>query len=289
MGIRFSHIVLSMFDITKSTCIPIVAVVVLSGVASPARSAIFTEEVAFVPTLSFAQKSLDFDGVLDEKLDFPMLNLGLSATYRRYYFSVNFEKSLETQTLVQDVSIGGSNISQAAGGEVDRKEQTYTLGFRVLDNLSVFGGYIDGQTDAKFTVRYEDPNISDQELNETYAEDGPFLGVSTGLQVGQWGRVGFSVAYALLSAENDKVRVEKGVAGQSGQVIATTVEGDTTGLSYSVSWSGSAGRFISGLKNLYYVAAYKINAYEFDPDNKDEGDKVDEKWQSISVGVNYRF
>lgn len=265
----------------------ILSVSVAMGLASPANSAIFTEEVAFVPTLSFAQKSLEFDGVLDEDLDFPMLNLGLSATYRRYYLSVNFEKSLEAQTLVQDVSIGDSNISQVAGGEVDREEQTLTLGFRVLDNLSVFGGLIDGETDAKFTVRYEDPNISDQELNETYSEDGPFLGVSTGMQVGQWGRVGFSIAYAVLSAENDVVRVEKGAGAQSGTVIANTIEGDTTGLSYSVSWSGSAGRFVSGLKNLYYVAAFKINAYEFDPD--DGGDKVDETWQSISLGVNYRF
>lgn len=257
------------------------------AVAGTAHSAIFTEEVAFVPTLSFAQKSLEFDGVLDEKLDFPMINLGLSATYRRYYFSVNFEKSLQAQTLVQDVSIGDSNISQVAGGEVDREEQTITVGFRVLDNLSVFGGLIDGQTDAEFTVRYEDPGISDQELNETYAEDGPFLGVSTGMQVGQWGRVGFSIAYALLSAENDVVRVEKGAGSTSGTVIANTIEGDTTGLSYSISWSGSAGRFVSGLKDLYYVAAFKINAYEFDPD--EEGDKVDEKWQSFSLGVNYRF
>ncbi len=220
--------------------------VVIAGVAASASNMAVAEDggsqLVWVPSIAFQMKELSFDqqysGNNTNSADFdaniPMLNLGLTVAYSRFYMSLKLEKSVAdgySSTQETDRSSSGeSNLIATEFTEVGvgREDKSFTIGYNVWDRLNVFVGYLDGETTlnpepgcldpltlnpvascsnanraaVQQSIRYGfesfgiDPVADLERYEQVYTEKGPFIGLSYAWQFSNTGTLSISAAYA---------------------------------------------------------------------------------------------
>lgn len=189
----------------------------------------------------------------------PTLGLG----YNSFYASASYDKSLGIGP--GDDEVEGGAGPTASTLDFSRVDTTYTLGYRLNPSFSVFVGHTRGVS--QFTDTTFDATLIVTRTN--YSETGPFAGVAYTKAFGDKGSLGLSVGYAKLDGELE-VLVRPGAA-------TFTAEGDVTGLSYGVTWSGS----LTG--SLGYRVGVKATRYKME-----EPLHIIERYTNIYVGiVNY--
>lgn len=224
---------------------------ILSGIAILAltshASAQNGPEIHTFAGLEMGYGTFSFEQKLDQTVVFPVANLTGGIAYQRFNAALNLSGSLQGAEVSEEDFIGTA----------DRRDFDLTFGYQANDYLSAFVGYKSGKTDLDRLSREESPVAS----NEYYKQAGPFAGINIGRSFENAGKLDFSIAYALLDADNLFVSDGDGVeAGETREFddIDDKNSGNSAGYSISLGWTIP----ISG--NLLFRSKLKQNSYEQD-------------------------
>ncbi len=253
-------------------------IVVLGLISSPVAYASKPLNLNILTSLSLGYSAFEFPAKLDHDLYFPMLQLGGAVSRGNYYAALNFADSLSKAGVSEEEDIGDAR----------RYDYDFTLGYQVTPVFGVFAGYKRGATEIDFLSRSAEDEGVTTTRDESYSQEGPFLGATYARKFGEAGKLSFNLAYADLDAENKfrgDVEVGPDTAGElEFDDLTGTVEGSTTGLSYGVRWSIP----IAG-KMLYY-ASYRVNDYKQKISLEGLGtEDVSETLSTFSMGVVYVY
>jgi hypothetical protein len=213
----------------------LVLIVSSLGMAHAAES-----NVAVVGGLDFGFKKLRLDTGSGGNVfnpSFVTINPSIVLGYRSFYASLSYDKSVSADP----------DIGQGAGGTVvsvtdySRTDSTFTLGYRLNQSFSLFAGYTEGAN--KFVTAV----VGGGFIVTDYTEKGPFAGVAYTKTFGDKGSLGMSIGYAKLDGD---LKTDISTVG------VFPNKGDTTGLSYGLSWSGP----LTG--SLSYRVGLKATQYE---------------------------
>ncbi len=198
-------------------------------------------DVGIIPSLGFGLSSLDFTRSTGEQdnSQFNIVDIGITATYQRFYASTNAQLPFS-----DEYTYGPALIRQ-----FKRQDFGISLGYYVLDSLSVFGGYSYGKT---AIISFDGGSgLPPYPVYTQHLDSGPFIGANYSMNVGKSGSLGLNVAYA----DMDGLYV---VQDSDPGGVSTHEEGKTSGFSIGVSWSGTIDN-----KFNYYVT-YKQKSYRTD-------------------------
>ena len=132
-----------------------------------------------------------------------------------------------------------------------RQEATFTLGYRVLPVLSIFGGAIRGETKVRVVdSRYDGTTVKVEPNDISFVTRGYFLGLSTSRNFEGKGALSLSAAYTLLSGEL--------VRGDFKGVEETFQSNSANGYSTSLSWTGQMS------DSVIYQIGYRYAKYYYD-------------------------
>lgn len=208
-------------------------------------------DLHLVGGMSLGYSSFDFPAKLDHKLTFPVYQINAAVAYKKFYAVVNLADSLAEADVSEEEDVGNAS----------RYDRDISLGYQVTPNWGVFVGYKIGQTTIDYYTREDQDNGGAAPAREeSYKQEGPFVGVSYAKKFDRAGKISLSLAYADLDATNKFTGdIETGDDEDlEFDDLTGTVKGKSTGLSYGIRWSIP----VSG--NLLYYASYKINDYQQD-------------------------
>ena len=223
------------------------------------------DNVTVVGGLDFGFKDMRLDFASADDVfnpSFVTINPSIVLGYKSFYAGLSYDKSISADPAT------GLEPASNSGFVTDysRTDSTFTLGYRLNQSFSVFAGYTNGASKITVTTAGVALFVTDIE----YTETGPFAGVAYGKTFGDKGTLGLSVGYAQLDGELKRT-VHRNIGTNF------DVKGDTTGLSYGVTWSGP----LTGL--LGYRVGLKATQYK----TKDLDD-LTERYRSFFLGiVNY--
>lgn len=230
---------------------------------SPAYAA--PSEVMIVGGIDFGFKTLDLDtgeGGDVFSPSFTTINPHVALGYRSFYAALSYDRSIQAEQGTGES--GGGNSATTL--DYLRTDSTFTLGYRLNGSFNLFAGYTKAVNDFTETSGFLGGLVV---TDISYTQTGPFTGVSYTKAFRNKGSLALSLGYAKLNGELEII-VRPGS-------FATVVEGDTTGLSYGLTWSGT----VTG--SLGYRVGAKATRYEMD-----EPLQITERYTSFFVGlVNY--
>jgi hypothetical protein len=204
--------------------------------------------------MSLGYSSYDFPAKLDHKLTFPVYQINAAVAYKKFYAVLNLADSLADADVSEEEDVGTAS----------RYDRDISLGYQVTPNWGVFVGYKTGQTTIDYYTREDlDDGGTASAREESYKQEGPFIGVSFAKKFDRAGRISLSLAYADLDATNTFTRDIESDGDEDDEEpefddLTGTVRGNSTGLSYGIRWSIP----VSG--NLLYYVSYKVNDYQQD-------------------------
>lgn len=227
-----------------------------------------------VPKLGFSYKNVGLDPGSGKSFNSNLVTLDIGATlaYRSFYLSAGYDTSIK-DSIEHNTTPSGSGTPDDSIIAISRDDAALTLGYNAWKGLSVFAGYKYGRFDA---VIISDVTVMPPGNGAIrFTTHGPFLGAGYSFRLSK-GSLDFSVAYAAMSGELKSSRA----AG------TVTVEGDATGFSYGISWSGALS------ETATYTVGLKANRYSFDadppPGTTDEPD-LDEVHNIFHVAIQKYF
>ncbi len=208
----------------------------------------------------FAGGNVKFD--FDEVLDTAALNGTL--LYKNFYLSVSLELALSTEDTGLRVTadpISGPGIPLALDTttpfELDRIDYGFTVGHRVWNGLSIFGGY----KYTEFKLKATEPNILLEEVDSKSTEEGIFLGGSYAFRLADAGILSFSIGYAYLDLDFSQSNISRTAPAFAFSFQEYAFTGSSTGLSYGVQWTGDlSGRWAYTLSLKYQDYSSKNDA-----------------------------
>lgn len=226
--------------------------------------------------MSLGYSSFDFPAKLDHKLTFPVYQINAAVAYKKFYAVVNLADSLADADVSEEEDVGTAS----------RYDRDISLGYQVTPNWGVFVGYKTGQTTIDYYTREDlDDGGTASAREESYRQEGPFIGVSFAKKFDRAGRISLSLAYADLDATNKFTRDIETDDDEDAEEpefddLTGTVKGNSTGLSYGIRWSIP----VSG--NLLYYVSYKVNDYQQDltVDGK-KFENIDETITYFTTGI----
>ena len=255
----------------------IITLIVISPISFAANGAELLKQTRIIAGVSLGYANLSFPEKLDHDVSFPSANLTLAAALKRWQLTLNRTFSL------QDADISEEEDS----GQASRDDLDLTLGYQINKHWSIFAGFKDGETDMLFVSREDQDEGISVPVKESYEQKGPYVGGSYSWDFDKAGRLGISVAYAKLDANNnfgintDDDEIDEELEFDD---IAGQAKGDTSGFSYGLSWTMP----LSG--NLLFQTRFKINDYQQDIRHQGRQFKdIDETLVSLLVGLAYVF
>ena len=216
----------------------------------------------------------EFDQKIDQTLVFTTLGLTAGVSYGRYSFLANYAFSFDEADVSEEDFIGTA----------DRTDLDLILAYQINSEFSVFAGYKNGETELE-SISREDENGPTRD--ESFKQDGLFVGASYTWAFKEAGRLSLSLAYADLDADNEFVSdgdgADPGEAPEFDDITGKT-SGSSTGYSLNLTYS------LPLQGNWLYRTKLRINRYEQDIDF--EGTTfsgIDENSTSLLMGLVYIF
>lgn len=143
-----------------------------------------------------------------------------------------------------------------------RQESTFTVGYSVLESLSLFAGYLNGSSEYRYLQLYESATTSGARNGAyDFEEKGYYLGASYSLSVGNKGTLNMSAAAG-------KMRGLMNFQGLEVDPADFDFFSDANGYSLGLQWVGP----VTG--NLAYRVGLKYNSYHFDVDKVVEFNQI---------------
>lgn len=194
-------------------------------------------EVVWIPNAGVSLKTLEFKRAFDPsttEATFTMADLTLTAAFDTFYIQLNTNQPL------------GDESSTDSIGEVvvERSDITLTMGCNCLaaiKKLTVFVGYNTGTTLINGTV-------TGSTFQEDHKDSGFFVGGSYPIVKTKYGGLTGIAAYA---SQDGSLHFKDEITASD-----ITVEGDTAGISYGLTWNGGLSETMDysvGLKKQIYV------------------------------------
>jgi hypothetical protein len=245
----------------------------------------FFDKLTLAPTVAVKMKNLSFDldhikgtsSLLasasgDFEVHMPVLSLGLTAAYDRFYIAIKRDDSFDDALTTSTVPFTGGKST------VQREDMNLTFGMNVAGGVNIFVGYMDGETTLTNITGFA--STQSPRYTQEYQEDGFFAGASYNLPVEEVGTLTFSTAYAFMDGV-----YEDNFATQ-GRVLE--YDGDSEGMSLGVTWSAPLTERIGYFIDLRYQSYY----FEGDAANGNfVGSEVEaeEEMLTYSAGLQWYF
>lgn len=239
-------------------------------------------DTRFFAGASMGISEFEFPEKLDHNIYLPMTQLLLGSTYKQFQLSIS-----------TSVSLNNADVSEEElTGEASRKEYDITFGYAVTPELTVVLGYKDAEIEIDYEPR--DPDLVLTETDESYQQDGFYIGVNYTWRFERAGNLTASLAYADLDADNlivsdEATPLDPNAPPAPGEEVelddfGQSIEGDSTGYSAGVTWTMPlAGQ-------LLYQAQVKVNDYRQDLTiGRYSFDDVNTRFTAMSMGVSYVF
>lgn len=282
------------------------------------------ENLTIITSAAYQNKNLSFDqkysGAANNRAEFsvdlPMLSLGVTTVYKKFFASLKWESNLsDTSTSTNETdrsTVGQANLIALPDSkvEVGREDISLTFGFNVWKSANIFIGYLDGKTTltpnpfcgdfqttstdlcgrlnrAGFQYALEDEGLvaNQPTYEQEYTEKGLFLGGSYGFNINDIGTLSVSLAYASMDGKyEDNAQDPSGLTN----FRKFDYEGDSTGTSLAVTWTSPLG------ENSAYTIDLRRQAYSMD--GKDQTGNLsnvqletDEEMVGLTAGVQFYF
>lgn len=197
----------------------------------------------------------------------------LTGVYKNLYLSANYDTSFDENS---EVNSQNNIITRS------RKDYSLTLGYNILDGLSLFGGYKYGESLAETLIGIttitgplpDTSKINYMEFESGVEEKGLFIGAGYSHNLPKNITVGLNLAYADMDGTYTRL------VQLNYPPIVITQDGDISGLSYGITFSGPLST------GSQYRIGYKVNSYEYSGKSA-TGTEVnaDEEFRIISIGV----
>ena len=227
--------------------------------------------------LEFGLSTYEFDQKLDQKVVFTTANLTGGMSYGRYNFIASYAFSIDDADVSEEDFIG----------DAERTDLDLIVSRQMTDEFSLFVGYKIGETELRSLSR-ENEEDGGPKQDESFEQEGLFVGASYTWSFENAGRLSASIAYADLDADNEFVSDEE-VDDEDDEPlefddISGKSSGSSEGFSYNLAWT-------MPLKaNLLFRSKLRINRYE--QDVKFQGqkfDNIDENSTALLLGLVYVF
>ncbi len=209
----------------------IIKSLLVGGLMTAAASAHAESSVSWIPTNGLSYKMLQYGvGSVSADTSFMSMDLGIVAAFDGFYISADLDQALDDGSF--DGGLGYKGSSDV---------MNLTIGCNCLSfvqDLTVFAGYTSIDTLVDGGTAFQ----------ESANDAGFFVGASYPFVIANSGQLTASMAYASLD-------------GKSLGRLPTddiTFLGDTTGISYGISWTSSLSA------NVNYSLSAKVNDYTFD-------------------------
>lgn len=221
----------------------------------------------FVFEAATSSKSIKFtitDGATGSPETFPAdlitLDYAVALLYRDFYARLKLSQSIKDDVLL------GEDVLFMSRSDID-----FTVGYYIGSGFSAFAGYKRGEFDVNIVAGNAslDPN-----MRVRFIDSGPFVGVNYKIDLAK-SSLSFVIAYAEMDGEIDVT-----VPG-----LRASTTGDTTGVSYTVSWS------LPVTESTNLVTALNIIRYKFDDKEIGLGSylNTEQEFDNISVGLVHYF
>ncbi|GGF72357.1 hypothetical protein [Alteromonas lipolytica] len=237
-----------------------------------------TDKIRYLSGVSMGYSTFEFAEKLDHEVHFPTASVMFGAVSNRWQLSASHGQSVSAGDLSEEEETG----------DADRTDTDITAGYRVDEHWSVFIGYKRGKTELSFIDREsEDEQAVPAAVNESYAQNGPYVGASYTWRFANAGSVTASLAYAMLSADN-AFRANADDDEEPDEIefddIAGRVNSDLDGYSFILGWS------LPVSTQLVFQSKLKINAYQTDIHYQGQTFRgADEQITSLHIGMAYVF
>lgn len=206
-------------------------------------------DLTVVPKIGFSYKTVELatsGGRKDFAPLFITLDLGMTLAYRSFYVSFSYDSSIKDD-VTHNTTPSGSGTPDDSIVYSSRVDGAATIGYNAWRGLTVFGGYKYGESKG---LGFADATGSVENFENRLISNGPFLGASYSFRFQDKGSLDLSVAYAIMDGESK-------YASASTRVVQ---QGDETGFSYGIAWSGALS------ETAGYTVGLKANRYTFDAD-----------------------
>lgn len=204
--------------------------------------------------LAFKQSSLNVvlkNGTANENLRPSYITIipSVLMAYGKLYAALSYDTPLTEHHEISTKKEGGDYLFEDRS--YLREEATLTLGYRVLPALSLFTGYIRGESKLRFhKLKYNGTTTTPEASDVYFTTRGYFAGLSTSRNFEGKGTLALSAAYTSLNGtftdSSSKGRVES-----SNSLSAS-------GYSTGVSWSGELS------DSFFYQVGYRYAKYYYD-------------------------
>ena len=226
---------------------------------TPANAA---DDLHVVVTVNAGQTTFAFEEKLDQEVTFVMLNPALTLLLGDFYLSASLAASIANEDISEEEETG----------EASHQEFDLTLGYRLSERWTLFGGYHRGETEIEFKARdAEDLPNPPPPFTDTITVSGPYLGGSWSRPSESAGTVTLSLAYAPFDFEGDfnsnldpDPEDEVEFDDETGKV-----SGPSNGFGFTARWSIPLG------SDWYYAAQLKYNLYRQNATFADSGNSYD--------------
>lgn len=241
----------------------------LASVLVVAAGSAHADDITVVGGFDFGFKKLRLDtggGSSVLNTNFDTINPSIALGYKSLYAILSYDTSISAERGILDAGSSGADTL-----DFSRTDSTVTLGYRITDWLSAFAGYT-RVTDHFVETTLVTITPPDKLVIDTidYTETGPFAGVAYTKRFDK-GNLGLSLGYAKL---NGTLKfAEHPSSGFSGEV-----KGDTVGISYGLTWSGT----LTG--SLGYRVGIKGTRYEMK-----EPSTITERYTNFFIGITNYF
>ena len=250
------------------------------------------DEVSIVGGVAYNLKNEDFDiGGKPLKAEFTTLEWSVIAAYKSSYLRFSFDQSIKDHFLIDNSPDGGGGLSNEPF-LFSREDIGLTIGYSVLDNVSLFVGYTRGETNVAVISGYrsnEDIGFGQEALltniQANVLEQGPFVGASYSYYLEDSGSFSFAMAYAELDGEFSMRTAFTRMV--NGQVVIENLmlKGDASGFSFSIVWTDQFS------EDMLYNIGLKTTRYKFDGPLAPNGDDFDfdDVYNIFSIGFSKFF
>jgi len=230
----------------------ILATILLVAAIAATNASAAEKKLVVIGGVDFAFKSLTLD--VGGKMTAPQstINPNLILSYGNLYTSLSYDGAVGSGSVV--------TIENGNPGTLDmsRSDFLFTVGYRLIDPVNVFAGWLNGNIHAVQTgVRDLDgggPNPAEWYVQDIkYDTQGPFLGASWSMALGQRSSLSFSAAYAKLAGTINDATTSF-LTGTTPSSDSFDVAGLSYGITFSGELTGSLG-YRMGIKNTRYKGA----------------------------------
>lgn len=248
------------------------------------------DEISIVGGVAYNLKSSEFTvGNKPFTPEFTTLDWSLIAAYKSFYVKGSFDQSIKDHIQINNTP-GNSGQPDNSGLILGREDISITLGYRVLDSLSLFAGYTSGETSGITTGSINAQGggvVTFQTTGISFKQEGSFIGASYSYFLQDSGSFSFSMAYANLDGDIVFNNSETDLTTGTTTISVNNITGTSTGASYAITWTDQFS------EDMLYNIALKSVRYKFDgpapvaPDFEDND--FDDNYNILSIGFSKYF